>query len=112
VTKLQTALGVSPEQVASLPPPLAKIRDLEQENARLQKENEEIRRMLSETGGRGLVSGFDMTRRNTLSAFHDGRACDRDLKKRKMTEDEVYMVRVGSHYNLTTVFCLFSFCAE
>ncbi|KAJ3800970.1 hypothetical protein GGU11DRAFT_662796, partial [Lentinula aff. detonsa] len=45
VTKLQTAMGVTPEQVAALPPPLAKIRELEQENARLAKENDELRRL-------------------------------------------------------------------
>ncbi|KIM82735.1 hypothetical protein PILCRDRAFT_35157, partial [Piloderma croceum F 1598] len=45
VTKLQTALEYSPDQVAALPPPLVKIRDLEQENERLQAENEEMRRI-------------------------------------------------------------------
>lgn len=54
VTKLQTALGFTPEQVAALPPPLAKIRELEQENARLLKENDELHRMLSESGARPL----------------------------------------------------------
>ncbi|KAF8830329.1 hypothetical protein HHX47_DHR2000644 [Lentinula edodes] len=50
VTKLQTAMGVTPEQVSALPPPLAKIRELEQENARLGKENEDLRRLLAESG--------------------------------------------------------------
>ncbi|KAJ3722738.1 hypothetical protein DFJ43DRAFT_1158367 [Lentinula guzmanii] len=50
VTKLQTAMGVTPEQVAALPPPLAKIRELEQENARLAKENDELRRLLTDSG--------------------------------------------------------------
>ncbi|KAF5351460.1 hypothetical protein D9757_012053 [Collybiopsis confluens] len=50
VTKLQTAMGVTPDQVAALPPPLAKIRELEQENARLAKENEDLRRLLAESG--------------------------------------------------------------
>lgn len=91
MTKLQTALGFSPEQVAALPPPLVKIRELEQDNARLQKENEDLRRMLSDTGAR--VS-MDVTRRNSLASFNDTRICDRDYKRRKMSGgvDEVYMV--------------------
>ncbi|KAF8893089.1 hypothetical protein BD779DRAFT_1670076 [Infundibulicybe gibba] len=93
VTKLQTALGFSPEQVSALPPPLAKIRELEQDNARLQKENEDLRRILSDVDGRGIP--MELTRRNSLtnSNFHDTRAaCDRDYKRRKMTDiDQVYM---------------------
>ncbi|TFK68162.1 hypothetical protein BDN72DRAFT_871065 [Pluteus cervinus] len=91
VTKLQTALGFSPEQVAALPPPLVKIRELEQENLRLQKENEDLRRMLSDNGGR---LSLDLSRRNSLASFHDSRnICDRDYKRRKMSGnvDEVYM---------------------
>ncbi|KAJ7185301.1 hypothetical protein C8R46DRAFT_880832, partial [Mycena filopes] len=43
VTKLQTALGqFTYDQAAVLPPPLEKIRQLEQENARLLKQNDEL----------------------------------------------------------------------
>ncbi|KAJ7906964.1 hypothetical protein B0H13DRAFT_2662621 [Mycena leptocephala] len=50
VTKLQTALGqFTFEQAAVLPPPLAKIRELEAENARLMRENHDLHRMLSDT---------------------------------------------------------------
>jgi len=88
VTKLQTALGFTPDQVAALPPPLVKIRELEQENARLQKENEELRRVLeADHRGSHLPSDY---RRHSLSNFHDNRNCDRDFKKRKM--DDLYMV--------------------
>ncbi|KAJ7906969.1 hypothetical protein B0H13DRAFT_1468392, partial [Mycena leptocephala] len=46
VTKLQTALGqFTFEQAAVLPPPLAKIRELEAENARLMRENHDLHRM-------------------------------------------------------------------
>jgi len=95
VTKLQTALGFSPEQVAALPPPLVKIRDLEQENARLHRENEELRRALADSGGKGHHS-LEISRRDTLPTFHDARACDRDFKRRKMNGniDEVYMARI------------------
>jgi regulator of replication initiation timing len=86
VTKLQTALGFTPDQVAALPPPLVKIRELEQENTRLQKENDELRRML-EPDHRGSHLPSDYRRHN----FHDNRNCDRDFKKRKM--DDLYMVR-------------------
>ncbi|KAJ7598764.1 hypothetical protein C8J56DRAFT_914954 [Mycena floridula] len=78
VTKLQTALGCTPDDVAALPPPLAKIRDLEQENARLLKENDDLRRMLGSRGN-----------------FVDNRLdCDRNYgnnpKRRKMS-DELYL---------------------
>ncbi|KAH0837809.1 hypothetical protein J3R83DRAFT_6010 [Lanmaoa asiatica] len=54
ITKLQTALGFTPDQVAALPPPLVQIRELEQENTCLQKENEGMRRLLSESDHRHL----------------------------------------------------------
>ncbi|KAJ7821410.1 hypothetical protein B0H13DRAFT_1488496, partial [Mycena leptocephala] len=45
VTKLQTALGqFTFQQVAALPPPLAQIRELEAENARLMRENHDLHR--------------------------------------------------------------------
>lgn len=93
VTKLQTALGLTPDQVAVLPSPLAKIRDLEQENARLQKENDDLRRMIAEAGGNRAMP-VDLTRnRNPLATFQDARVYDRDYKRRKMSGhlDNVYM---------------------
>ncbi|KAJ7704501.1 hypothetical protein B0H17DRAFT_1039833 [Mycena rosella] len=91
VTKLQTALGFTPEQVAALPPPLAKIRELEQENARLLKENDELHRMLADSGGRPLP--LEVGRRNSLTSFNEARPCDRDYKRRKMVDplDDVYI---------------------
>ncbi|KAI6038631.1 hypothetical protein EDC04DRAFT_2693174 [Pisolithus marmoratus] len=86
VTKLQTALGFTPDQVAALPPPLVKIRELEQENNRLLKENEEMRRLLGESDHRHHLSAD--YRRHTLGSY-DVRSCDRDFKKRKM--DDLYM---------------------
>ncbi|KAJ7291443.1 hypothetical protein C8J57DRAFT_1272990 [Mycena rebaudengoi] len=98
VTKLQTALGFTPEQVAALPPPLAKIRELEQENARLLKENDDLHRMLTESGSRPLP--LDLSRRNSLTSFNEGRACDRDYKRRKMDSiDDVYISPSGSSHN-------------
>ncbi|KAN0094467.1 hypothetical protein V8E55_002754 [Tylopilus felleus] len=91
VTKLQTALGFTPDQVAALPPPLVKIRELEQENARLQKENEEMRRLLGESDHRHLPD----YRRHSLHSFHEPRGCDRDFKKRKM--DDLYINPDASH---------------
>ncbi|KAF9001195.1 hypothetical protein BDQ17DRAFT_1358891 [Cyathus striatus] len=75
VTKLQTALGCTPEQ-------------LEQDNARLYKENEELRRLLSDGTSRGL--SVEMTRRNSFATYQEAR--DRDYKRRKMSEmDGVYI---------------------
>ncbi|KAF4603001.1 hypothetical protein EYR38_003406 [Pleurotus pulmonarius] len=84
VTKLQTALGFSPDQVAALPPPLIKIKELEQENARLQRENDEMRRMLSDPTRN---SPMELTRRTSLTTYQEARACDRDFKRRKTVED-------------------------
>ncbi|KAF6745544.1 hypothetical protein DFP72DRAFT_925965 [Ephemerocybe angulata] len=51
VTKLQAALGYSPEQVSALPPSSITIRELQQDNMRLQKEIEDLRRALADAGG-------------------------------------------------------------
>jgi len=50
VTKLCEATGYTPEQLSNIPPPLARIRELELENVRLLKENEQFRRLLNERG--------------------------------------------------------------
>ena len=93
MTKLQTALGFTPEQVATLPPPLVKIRELELENGRLNREIEELRRLLADPTGRGRNS-MESNRRESLVSFHDSRLCDRDYKRRKINGgvEEVYMV--------------------
>ncbi|ETW77583.1 hypothetical protein HETIRDRAFT_327794, partial [Heterobasidion irregulare TC 32-1] len=44
VTKLQSVLALSPDQVVALPPPSLRIRQLEQDNAKLVRENDELRR--------------------------------------------------------------------
>jgi len=86
VTKLQIAVGYTTEQVSALPPPLLKIRELEQDNARLQKENEELRRLLQPD------SRADPTRRNGVATYQDPRACDRDYSlKRRKAQDGVYI---------------------
>ncbi|KAF9452118.1 hypothetical protein P691DRAFT_722659 [Macrolepiota fuliginosa MF-IS2] len=89
VTKLQTALGYTPEQVSALPPPLVKIRELEQEVARLQKENDDLRNLVAETNGRGLPGDF--TRRNSYGSYQDARLCDRTDYKRRKHVDGVYL---------------------
>ncbi|KAJ7337496.1 hypothetical protein B0H14DRAFT_2810044 [Mycena olivaceomarginata] len=97
VTKLQTALGFTPEQVAALPPPLAKIRELEQENARLLKENDDLHRMLSDSSGRPLP--LEIGRRNSLTSFNDSRPCDRDYKRRKMDDEPYISPATSSSHN-------------
>ncbi|KAL0567392.1 hypothetical protein V5O48_014602 [Marasmius crinis-equi] len=100
VTKLQTAMGFSPEQVAALPPPLAKIRELEQENARLLEENEKLRRLLQD--GRSVSTSLDFgTRsRGIGGAGYDGRCVDRNgdyTKRRKLSQE----LDGGAVYGLT-----------
>ncbi|KAG2006868.1 hypothetical protein CC2G_014607 [Coprinopsis cinerea AmutBmut pab1-1] len=91
VTKLQAALGFSPEQVSALPPSSITIRELQQDNSRLQKEIEELRRALAEMSG---------ARRGSIAPYPDPR-CDRDYKRRKMSShlDSVYMGPSDSHLN-------------
>lgn len=96
VTKLQTSLDYSPDQVAALPPAVVKIRELEQENARLQAENEELRRMISENPQTRGRAPPDFGRRTTA---HNGRDCDeRDYKKRKVG-DSLYMDQNEQHHS-------------
>ncbi|KAF7329667.1 BZIP domain-containing protein [Mycena kentingensis (nom. inval.)] len=90
VTKLQTALGFTPDQVHALPPPLVKIRDLEQENARLVKENEDLHRALADAGI-NPVTGVAVGRRASPLSY--GERCDRDYKRRKMDGMDDYLVR-------------------
>ncbi|KAA1474619.1 hypothetical protein DENSPDRAFT_852411 [Dentipellis sp. KUC8613] len=98
VTKLQSVLALTPEQVAALPPPSARIRQLEQENDKLLRENDELRRQLHLQSRRAsLVTNephFDIARRTSYpSASNDGHGYDRDLKRRRMSQsvDDVYL---------------------
>jgi len=97
VTKLQTALALSPEQVAALPPPTLRIRQLEQENSKLLRENDELRRQLHmQTRRPSLMTDphFDMARRGSFHSSVSADYPDRDLKRRRMSQnvDEVYLV--------------------
>ncbi len=101
MTKLQTALALSPEQVAALPPPTLRIRQLEQENSKLLRENEELRRQLHiQTRRPSLLTDphFDMTRRGSFHSSVSADYPDRELKRRRMSQnvDEVYLVNVLS----------------
>ncbi|KAF8909753.1 hypothetical protein CPB84DRAFT_1673220 [Gymnopilus junonius] len=90
VTKLQVAVGFTNEQIAALPPPLLKIRELEQDNSRLQKENEELRRLLTDPNSRTLSS--DATRRSgSIGTYPDARACDRDYSLKRRKSDGIYI---------------------
>jgi hypothetical protein len=102
VTKLQTALGqFTFEQAAVLPPPLAKIRELEAENARLMRENHDLHRMLSDStagpGARRPMLPFDVVPRTRNC---DDVSTDREYKRRKIDTngngEEVYIVRLLS----------------
>ena len=99
MTKLQTALALSPEQVASLPPPTLRIRQLEQENSKLMRENDELRRQLHMQARRpSLMTDphFDMARRGSFQSSISSDYPDRDLKRRRLSQnvDGVYLVRI------------------
>ncbi|KAF9045286.1 hypothetical protein BJ165DRAFT_1476527 [Panaeolus papilionaceus] len=90
VTKLQIAVGYTTEQINALPPPLLKIRELEQDNARLQKENDDLRRLLTSGPSESSRSLSSDRRSSGLSmGYPDPR--DRDYKRRKGHQDGVYI---------------------
>jgi hypothetical protein len=95
VTKLQTALALSPEQVAALPPPTLRIRQLEQENSKLLRENDELRRQLHmQTRRPSLMTDphFDLARRGSFQSSMSSDYPDRDIKRRRIQNvDEVYL---------------------
>ncbi|KAJ6470412.1 hypothetical protein C8R45DRAFT_836803 [Mycena sanguinolenta] len=83
VTKLQSALGQFnlEHTMTVLPPPLAKIRELEQENARLLKQNDDLQRLLADSGHPGYA------RRAPCSTTGGG-----SNKRRKMDGGDEYVV--------------------
>lgn len=102
VTKLQITVGCTPEQISALPPPLIKIRELEQEIIRLQKENDDLRNLVAETNVRGL-SGDLTTRRNLYGNCQDTRLCDRNDHKRRKHVDGVYLVSPKPNYQYPSI---------
>ncbi|KAG6832869.1 hypothetical protein H0H87_012802 [Tephrocybe sp. NHM501043] len=93
VTKLQMSLGLSHDDVSVLPPPLIRIRELEQENGRLLKDNEELRRMLADTGRspETLRRNLQPTYPDNSARVHDSRANDYKRKKYGGESDGGYM---------------------
>ena len=108
MTKLQTALALSPEQVAALPPPTLRIRQLEQENSKLMRENDELRRQLHmQTRRPSLMTDphFDIARRGSFQSTMSSDYPDRDLKRRRLSQnvDGVYLVRsIVCHSRVTS----------
>ncbi|KAI0672240.1 hypothetical protein C8Q78DRAFT_1077791 [Trametes maxima] len=82
VTKLQSVLALSPEQVAAIPPPLARIRDLEQENELLHREVHELRRQLEISKSHVRP---DQRRTEPFAMMEDHRA-DRESKRRRTSD--------------------------
>ena len=74
-----------------MPPPLLKIRELEEENGRLQKENDDLRRILTDTTHTTKFSS-DSVRRQPLPTYPEFRGIDRDYKRRK---EGLYIVRLS-----------------
>ncbi|KAI0827326.1 hypothetical protein BC628DRAFT_1318326 [Trametes gibbosa] len=94
VTKLQSVLALTPDQVASIPPPLARIRELEQDNEMLQREVQELRRQLEMRSGPALRPDV---RRDAFAPSMDDhhRAIDREPKRRRTSDASgLYVVRL------------------
>ncbi|KAI0701942.1 hypothetical protein BC835DRAFT_1411205 [Cytidiella melzeri] len=91
VIRLQNALAASPDQVSSLPPPLMRIRELEQENVQLTRELEELRRQLEVRNARLRP---DIDQRHHAFTPYDDRPFDREAKRRRamQIQDEPYML--------------------
>ncbi|KAI0074350.1 hypothetical protein K474DRAFT_1601681 [Panus rudis PR-1116 ss-1] len=90
VTKLQYALSYTPEQVAALPQPVVRIRELEEENAMLRREVAELRHQLDV---RNAQLRPDISRQGR--ALLDDRYSDRcDIKRRRTIDHpgDVYVV--------------------
>ncbi|KAJ7764635.1 hypothetical protein DFH07DRAFT_738123 [Mycena maculata] len=103
VTKLQTALDYLPEHFV-MPPPLKKIRLLEQENARLLRENHELHRILSGYGAR--APPFEVYGRNLLTPFNGPGRCDPapDERRKMNALDDLHIAsRVLAHANLAFI---------
>lgn len=88
VTKLQVALALSPEQVAALPAPVIRIRELEEENEILHREVDELRRQLEERNARLRP---DLARRHIPSSPYD--RGDYESRRRRLPDSAVYLVR-------------------
>jgi hypothetical protein len=91
VLRLQNALASSPDQIASLPPPLARVRELEQENLQLNREVEELRRQLEARNARLRP---DIDHRHHGFTPYDDRSFDRATKRPRAMQmgDEPYLV--------------------
>ncbi|OCH90479.1 hypothetical protein OBBRIDRAFT_754871 [Obba rivulosa] len=96
VTKLQSVLALSPDQVAALPPPLVRIRELEHENECLQREIEELRRQVELKNAQLRP---DLNRRSELPTPSDDRRFEREGKRRRMfvDQDSAYIESSSPH---------------
>ncbi|KZT64467.1 hypothetical protein DAEQUDRAFT_769698 [Daedalea quercina L-15889] len=94
VTKLQVALALSPEQVAALPAPVIRIRELEDENEILHREVDELRRQLEDRNARLRP---DLGRRHgniSTSPYDRG---DYESRRRRLAEPQVYLQAQNGH---------------
>ena len=91
LTKLQFEItdSYTTEQISALPSPLLKIWELEQDNARLLKENNELRQLLQLEPD----SRTDMSHRTGIAMYQDPCTCDQDYNlKRRKAQDGVHIV--------------------
>jgi len=96
VTKLQSVLAFSPSEVAAIPPPLARIRELEEENHLLHRELDDLRRQLQD---RQIQLRPDIGAHRPLSALDDRRVDRADIKRRRTLDHptDTYLYSPGTH---------------
>ncbi|PCH37458.1 hypothetical protein WOLCODRAFT_29119 [Wolfiporia cocos MD-104 SS10] len=96
VTKLQTVLALSPDQVAALPPPLVRIRELEEENELLHREIDGLRRQLEMRNARLRP---DIARRSDMLMPSD---IGREARRRRLNDTNAYMYHPPSSQSSNT----------
>ena len=85
VTKLQYALSLSPDQVAVLPPPIVRIRELEEQNKELVRQIDELRTQLEDRNTRVRTTTVHRSHSGPVLPTFDDRGSDHDTVKRRRT---------------------------
>ncbi|KAF7798143.1 hypothetical protein EIP86_009359 [Pleurotus ostreatoroseus] len=98
VTKLQYALSLSPDQVAVLPPPIVRIRELEEQNKELVRQIDELRTQLEDRNTRVRTTTVHRSHSGPVLPTFDDRGSDHDtVKRRRTVEGSDDLLMHGQH---------------